>query len=181
MRAGKVMKGVRSRVAAVSMTMAALAAAGCQQARDTATTVAIERATGGQVEVGRDGDRLSLRSPDGAMSIRSGEQVPLPPDFPRDVYLPREYRVNSVMDLQGMSVISLSAPGRPSALYAEARERMQSEGWTQSMAAQHSADTALLAFEKGSGEGQRSAMLSFNRNNGDDRVIVGLQLQRATR
>lgn len=172
------MKGVRLRLAAVTMVVAVQALAGCQQARDTATAVAIERATGSQVEVKRDGDRLTLRSPNGEMAIQTGDSVPLPANFPGDVYLPEDYLVNSVMDLQGVSVISLSAPGQLSSLYAAARDRMQSEGWTQSMAAQHSSDTALLAFQKGNGEDQRSAMLSFNRNNGDERVIVGVQLQR---
>lgn len=172
------MKAVCARFAAVSLVAATLAVAGCQRARDTATAVAIERATGGQLETGREGDRLGLRPPDGTLSIHGGDAVPLPADFPRDVYLPARYQVNSVMDLQGVSVISLSVPGQLSALYADARDRMQAEGWTQAMAAQHSSDTALLAFEKGSGPAQRSALLSFNRNNGDERVIVGLQLQR---
>ena len=64
-----------------------------------------------------------------------------------------------------------------STLSAAARETMQAQGWTQSMSAQQSADTALLAFEKGEDQSRRSATLSFNRNNGDEHVIVGLQLQ----
>ena len=105
------------------------------------------------------------------------DSLALPGHFPEDVYLPDGYRVNSVMDLQDVSVLSLSAPGEVGPLFVAARDAMQAQGWTQTLAAQHSVDTAMLAFEKDGGDGARSATLSFNRNNGDERVIVGVQLR----
>lgn len=170
------MKGVAKRMSQLSLALAVVLSAGaCQKVGETAADAAIERATGARVD--RDGDQVTLRSADGQLAIRAGDSVALPEDFPRDIYLPADYRVNSVMDLQGVSMVSLSAPGQVSALFAAAREAMQAQGWTQSMSAQHSADTAMLAFEKGDEAQRRSATLSFNRNNGDEHVIVGVQLQ----
>lgn len=170
------MNGVAKRVSQLSLVLALVLAAGaCQKAGESAADVAIERATG--VKVDRDGDQVTLRSADGELAIRSGESVALPQDFPSDIYLPADYQVNSVMDLQDVSMVSLTAPGQVSTLFAAAREAMQAQGWTQSMSAQHSSDTAMLAFEKGEAEQRRSTTLSFNRNNGDEHVIVGVQLQ----
>jgi len=152
-----------------------LAVAGCQKVGQTAADAAIARATGANVD--RDGELVTLRTAEGDVAIRTGDSVALPEDFPQDVYLPAGYQVNSVMALQGVSMVSLTVPGEVSALLAEARRAMQARGWTQSMSAQHSADTAVLAFEKGDQEPRRSATLSFNRNNGDEHVIVGVQLQ----
>lgn len=157
----------------------ALAASGCQKVGQTAADAAIARATG--VTVDHDGEHRGLHGAESGLDARGGRSVALPADFPEDVYLPVHYQVNSVMDLQGVSMISLSVPGEVGTLLADAREAMQAAGWTQSMSAQHSVDSAVLAFEKGQGEPRRSATLSFNRNNGDRHVIVGVQLQGGSR
>ena len=108
----------------------------------------------------------------------AGASLPLPSDFPQDVYLPERYAVNSVMDLPDVSVVNLSAPGEVSALFSAARARMQAQGWTQTLAAQHSTDAAMLAFEKPVDGARRGATLSFNRSNGGGQVVVGVQLRR---
>jgi len=170
------MKGVAKRVSQLSSALVLVLAAGaCQKVGETAADAAIERATGVAVE--RDGGQVTRRSADGEVAIHSGDAVALPADFPADIYLPADYQVNSIMDLQGVSMVSLTAPGQVPALFAAAREAMQAQGWTQSMSAQHSDDTAMLAFEKGEQAQRRSATLSFNRNSGDEHVIVGVQLQ----
>ncbi|HRN63110.1 MAG TPA: hypothetical protein PK743_07375 [Luteimonas sp.] len=154
---------------------AAMAVAGCQRAGNPITEAAIEHATRGH-DGGAAGSTPG--GPDGgAARALSGDSLPLPAHFPADVYLPRDYRVNSVMDLQDVSVLSLSAPGKVASLFTDARGAMLAKGWTQTLAAQHSIDTAMLAFEKDTGTGHRSTTLSFNRNNGDERVIVGVQLR----
>ena len=171
------MNDLAKRMSRLSLVLPlALAAGGCQKVGQTAADAAIARATG--VAIDRDGEQAGLHG-EAAPDARGGRPVALPADFPEDVYLPVHYQVNSVMDLQGVSMISLSAPGEVGALLADARETMRAAGWTQSMSAQHSADSAVLAFEKG--EPRRSATLSFNRNNGERHVIVGVQLHGGSR
>jgi len=154
-----------------------LALAGCQRAEDRLTKATIERVTQGRGAADRDGSQVAVRGADDGLSMRAGESLPLPADFPADVYLPEGYTVNSVMDLRGVSVVSLSAPGELSSLLEAARAGMRARGWTQTLSAQHSVDAAMLAFEKPDDGAQRSATLSFNRSSGDERVIVGMQLR----
>ena len=155
-------------VRAVQLSVTALVAVvllcGCQRAGHP-IAAAIEHATRGP------GDGNVAGQPGGHGSLT------LPAGFPDDVYLPPSYRVNSAMDLPNASVLSLSVPGDVDALFAAAREAMRVDGWTQTLAARHSADTAMLAFEKPVTGGARSATLSFNRNLGDEHVILGVHLR----
>lgn len=153
------------RMPALAALAALLLLGGCQRAGNP-IAAAIEHATRGPA------------AGDGSGAAGASDPLPLPPGFPDDVYLPSDYRVNSVMALPETSVLSLSVPGDVDALFADARAAMQAGGWTQTVAARHSADTAMLAFEKPAADGARSAMLSFNRNHGDERVILGVQLRR---
>jgi hypothetical protein len=159
-------------VAALAL-VAGLSATGCQRASDAM----VERASGGQVAIERDGDTVVLKGADGQMTLQGGDALPLPKEFPRDVYLPEGYAINSVMDLQGVNVIGMQAPGKVAGLFADAREAMVAQGWKETMAMQHSVDSAMLAFEKpGGGSEPRSAMLAFN-DAGSDGVTLSVQLR----
>ena len=164
---------------AILIVVVLLALAGCHRSEDRLTQAAIERASHGRTDVDRDDRTARVRGSDGNLALRAGESLPLPSDFPADVYLPEGYAVNSVMDLQGVSVVNLSAPGELSSLFSAAREGMQAQGWTQMLSAQHSVDAAMLAFEKPADGTRRSATLSFNRHHGDDRVVMGVQLRQS--
>lgn len=156
------------------MTVATVVAlGGCRKSQESIADAAIERASGGKVKVDRDGDRMTIKTDQGEMAVQSGEALPLPKDFPGDVYLPPGYRINSVMDLGGAKVLSLQADGKVSVLFDAARAAMDKQGWKQTMAMQNSTDTAMLAYEKD----QRAAVLSFNDNSGDSGVTMSVQLR----
>ncbi len=162
----------------ISLACAALlAAASVQSGCQRAETLASRGAPDGEIiHFDRNGDRMPRR--DTAAGVHDDEQLPLPMDFPGDVYLPGHYAVHSVMDMPGMQVISLLAPGRVATLSGDARQAMERDGWTRRMAMQHSVDNAVLAFEKD----RRSALLAFNANVQADGlkangVIVSVQLE----
>ena len=151
-----------------------LAAAGCRKAGETAAEAAIERASGGKLEVDRDGDVTTLRGEDGSqMRIASGDDLTLPAGFPRDVYLPRDYALNSVVEMGPVTMVQLSSPQTVSDLYASADQAMQALGWRQVMAMRQASGSAVLGFEKD----QRRASLTFSGGPGDGRTLVGVQLQ----
>lgn len=150
-----------------------LSLAACQKAADAAAETAIERASGQKVDVDRDGDRMRIKTADGELNMQSGKALPLPADFPKDVYLPGRYAVNSVMDMGGTQMISVATNGEVSGLFTDAQHAMGQEGWKQTMSMQHSADSAMLSFEKG----ERAAVLSFNQGEGDNGVVMGVQLR----
>lgn len=155
-----------------------LALGACRKAAEAsaeaATEAAIEAASGKDVDIERDGDRTVIKTDEGEISMAAGEALPLPADFPKDVYLPKAYTVNSVMDMGGMRVVSVMSKGKVSGLFNDARAQMQSSGWKQTMAMQHSADNAMLSFEKD----KRNAVLSFNRaQSGPEGVVISVQLR----
>lgn len=158
------------------LVCAAFSIAGCQKAADAATEAAIERASGEKVEVDRDGGQVRIKTADGELTMQAGDALPLPADFPKDVYLPGRYDVNSVMDMGGTQVVSVSTRGKVSGVFAEAQQAMADAGWTQTMSMQHSADSAMLSY----GKDARAAVLSFNRGEGSDGVVMAVQLREET-
>lgn len=153
-----------------------LSLAACQKTADAAAETAIERTSGQKVEVDRDGDRMRIKTADGELNMQSGKALQLPADFPKDVYLPGRYAVNSVMDMGGTQMLSVATNGQVSGLFTDAQRAMGRKGWKQTMSMQHSADSAMLSFEKG----ERAAVLSFNKGEGDNGVVMGVQLREET-
>ena len=161
----------------LAAVLLACALAGCQRAAEDATDRAIERAGDGHIVVDRDGNRIALKTADGDVAVTGGDALPLPEDYPGDVYLPEGYAINSVMDLEGVDVLGLRAAGKVSDQFAAARKAMAGHGWKETMAMQHSADSAMLAYEKPvEGGDPRVAMLSF-RDDGEGGVMLSVQLR----
>lgn len=152
---------------------ATLLAGGCQKAADAATEAAIERASGQQVAIDRDGNRMRISSGNGAdeVSIVTGDGVALPADFPDDVFLPTRYGVSSVMDIGGARLLNLQSEGAVATVFEDARASMEGKGWSQTLAMQQ-ADSAMLGFSRDG----REATYTFTRH-GDDQLMVGIQLR----
>ncbi|MEZ0472456.1 hypothetical protein [Luteimonas salinilitoris] len=152
------------RTALLLAAIGAVALAGCSRTGET-VDAAIAR---------NDGDRLSTTAAAVApMPMRPRAPLPLPADFPEDVYLPPGYDIDSVLDMDGALVLSLRAPGRIVALFAEARSAMTHLGWRQTLSRQDSDGSAMLAFEKG----PRAAVFSFGRDPDAGGAVIGLQLR----
>jgi hypothetical protein len=152
--------------------VAALVATACSKSPgERLAETALSAASGHQVEVDKDGGKVTFKGDKGDMTIASGNAATLPADFPKDVYLPARYKVESSMQMPGATVVSVAAPGQVSALFADASKQMQAQGWKQTMAMQQSGQTQMLAFEKA----DRSAMVSFDAGDDGD-VKVALQL-----
>jgi hypothetical protein len=163
----------RSLVIGTALAATVLLLGGCRKsAEESMTEAAIAAASGHEVEVEREGDQVTFKTEEGEMKVSSGEALPLPESFPNDVYLPKRYRVRSVLDVAGTQVISLSTEGEAMALFTEVRESMQSQGWKQTMSMQHDDHNGMLAFEKD----KRNAVLSINGGDSDE-VQIGVQLR----
>jgi hypothetical protein len=149
----------------------ALCLAGCGKSpSERLAEAAVSAASGHKVEVDKDGGQVTIKSDQGDLKIASGESAALPASFPKDVYLPAEYSIDSVMEMPNAQVVSLAASGSAATLFADASKQMQAQGWKQTMAMQQSGSAQMLAFEKD----RRSAMLTFDEQDGA--VKVGLQL-----
>lgn len=147
--------------------------AGCERAADPSADAGAAAGAVVADDAGRTGPGDAASTP----ALRSGEALPLPEDFPEDVYLPDRYAVTSVIAMHGTQVVSVTSRGKVSQLFDDARSAMEHAGWTQVMSMQHSADNAMLSFEKGG----RATVFSFNRGEGADAVVIGVQLRDAER
>jgi len=150
---------------------------GCDKAAGVATEVAIKTASGQKVDVERDGDKVTYRTEEGEMTMQGGVDLPLPTDFPKDIYLPKTYVVNSVMDMGGMRMVAVMAPQPVPALFNSASEAMRQQGWKQVTAMQHASGNAMLAFEKE----KRHVSLSFNSNRQGAGTLVSVQMREDSR
>lgn len=153
------------------LSIAALCVAGCGKSPgERLAEAAIEASTGQKVDVDEDGGKVSFKTDKGEMKISGGDDATLPADFPKDVYLPDDYKVASTMELPGAMIVSLETQGGVAALAGDASKHMLAQGWKQTMAMQNDGDNQMFVFEKA----QRSATVTFSRE--DQAVTVGLQL-----
>ncbi len=160
--------------AGVLLSTALLATACSKSPEERLAEAAIENATGKDVDIERDGEQMTIRTDEGEMKMSAGEALPLPADFPRDVYLPDSYKVATVMDMGPMKAINLTTSAKVSTLFAEAGPAMKAQGWTQKMAIQQAAGHAMLSFEKD----KRNVSLSFTESRSvAGQTVVSLQLQ----
>ncbi len=165
----------------VAMTRAAclvvvvlLAAACSKSPEERLGEAAIESASGEDVDIERNGEQVSIKTDEGEMKMSAGESLPLPADFPRDVYLPVSYKVNSMMDMAPIRAINLTTSAKVADLFAAAGPAMKAQGFTQKMAIQQSTGHAMLSFEKD----KRSVSLSFmDSRSVAGQTVVSLQLQ----
>jgi len=153
------------------LALVALGAAGCSKSPgERLGEAAIAAATGHKVDVDAHAGKVIFKADQGEMQVASGASAALPADFPKDVYLPARYTVESVMHMPNAQMLALDTSGDIASMFAAASKHMQAQGWKQTMAMQQNATTQMLAFEKD----QRNAMLTFNADG--DAVKVGLQL-----
>lgn len=152
----------RKPVLPLVMILAWLAVPGCQRAVDPLGEAALAHAA--------DARRVMHA---GEATVGHGQaMLPLPADFPEDVFLPAGYRVESLLALDGARVVKLRAPGQVAPLFDDARSSMAALGWDEQLAVVHAADSAMASFEKGT----RSTVLSLGKGERGE-VVLSLQLR----
>lgn len=155
----------------LTVAFAACALVACGKSPgERAAEAAIEASTGNKASVDSEDGTVTLKTDDGEMKIASGENVKLPASFPKDVYLPKDYVVESAMEMPGALVVSLDTKGKMAALADDAGKQMAAHGWKQSFSMQNSADSQMTVYEKEN----RSATVSFSTEG--DSVKLGLQI-----
>ncbi len=123
----------------------------CQKAADKVTAAAIERATGNKVDVDRDGNTVTIKTDEGQIKVATsedGQSVPLPDDFPKDVFLPEQAAVNSAMDMAGMKMVNITTEATTSEVSGAIQKTMEARGWKREMAMQAAEGSATLVYSK---------------------------------
>ncbi|MEO6154685.1 MAG: hypothetical protein ABIP16_03015 [Thermomonas sp.] len=119
----------------------------CQKAAEAA----IEGATGNKLDMDSDGGSMTMKSDEGEFKIatsQDGQSVPLPADFPKDVFLPEHSAVNSAMDMAGMKMVNMTTGASSGAVSATIQKTMEADGWKREMAMQTAEGSATLVYSK---------------------------------
>lgn len=132
--------------------------------------VAVERATGGQVKIERSGEQMIVKTGDGELRMSTGSKLVLPASFPKDVFLPRDYSVRSVVESADVTMVALQTRGELAALQDEANAGMQAQGWEQVMSMQLDPGNRMLVYQKES----RTVSMTLMRD--EDHVQLTVQL-----
>jgi hypothetical protein len=108
---------------------------------------AVSAATGGKVDMEQDGDKTTIKTAEGQMTVNSGANQPLPASFPADAFLPDGYSVKTSAEFGGATILDLQVPGDMAAVADAASQGMQAKAWKQSMSMNQN-DARMLMFEK---------------------------------
>lgn len=156
-------------------SIAVLAGAGCKRAGEAAADAAIAAASGGKVDVSHGDDgTTTISSNDGkqTMTVSTGDGAALPADFPKDVYLPSAYKVESALEMPGAIVTHVLTQGSVASVSTDADNGMQRQGWKQTMVVAQSEQAHVVMWEKA----ERHATLTIAGDKDQGGVQVGYQL-----
>jgi hypothetical protein len=143
---------------------AALLLAACGKSPDE---VAVSAVTGGKAT--KDGDKLTVQTDQGAVTFNAQAGQPLPANFPKDVFLPKDYSVRNSVDMNGALMVDLLVPAKRADVFAATGAAMPGMGWKQS-ASMTQPDVSVLVFEN---EAQM-VQYSFNDEDGKAHVSVSV-------
>lgn len=122
----------------------------CKKVQDAAVNAAVEHATGAKVE--HNGNEVTVKTEQGDLrfsSAENGGNVALPTSFPKDVQLPGQYKVASVMEMGGAQIVTLSTGESMGNLFTALSSGMEGKGWKRELATQTD-DGGTLSFSKDS-------------------------------
>ena len=160
---------------AFAAATAVLVGAGCKRAGEAAADAAIAAASGGKVDVSHGDDgTTTISSKDGkeTMTVSAGDGTTLPASFPKDVFLPSDYKVESALEMPGAVVTHVLTQGSVASVSSDADKDMQAQGWKQTMVMAQSEQAHIVMWEKG----ERHATLTIAGDKAQGGVQVGYQL-----
>lgn len=158
-------------ISILTVAFAACALVACGKSPgERAAEAAIEASTGNKADVDAKDGTVTLKTDDGEIRMAGGEGAQLPASFPKDVWLPKDYVVESSMEMPGALVVSLDTKGKLAALADDAGKHMAAQGWKQGFTMQNAADSQMTVYEKEN----RTATVSFSTEG--DKVKLGLQI-----
>ena len=150
---------MRNRPALALLSASMLSACLLAACGKNAQEAAVSAATGGKASMQQDGDKTTITTAEGQVSVSTQAGQPLPAEFPKDIWLPEGYSIQTAANFGGAQILDMVVPGELAANAESASGAMQGQGWKQSMSMAQD-DTHVLMFEKDG----RTANLTFTKN-----------------
>lgn len=152
----------------------------CNKAGDaadrSATEAVAERMAGPHdVNVSQAEDRVTIEAKDAQVQIaREGRTLPMPADFPGDVFVPSGLVVRSSMAVPRMLTMSGEVPGTVADVFEQTRAAMQQQGWREKRVQQRPA-MQMLSLEKDG----RETVINVMERDGAVQVSYSLRTPRS--
>lgn len=141
----------------IALAVAGLAGCG-ESTSEAAAEKMASRAIGQDVEVEDDGATVTV----GDTRMSSGKAARLPQDFPKDVYLPGSYELESVVQSDQSTVLLMRTKQPVGKLFTDASTAMTSQGWTQGWSMPPAEGAGMVSFEK---DGRRASISVDDQGN----------------
>ena len=152
-------------VVTLLVALLALGATGCQRAVDRAVERTIEESTG--IRIDEDEDRVTITGGDGEEYTMEGDGSSLPDDWPADVPVYPDMRIESSTTMRMgddvQFVVSATTSDDVSDVYEWYRDELPDAGWE---------ITGDFSIEQ---NGERTANISSSKDGSDANVFIGDQ------
>lgn len=124
----------------------------CSKPQDAIAGAAPKHAKHRDVTLQRHALSMRIEDRDEEIKVANPEEggpVPLPANFPEDVFLPSRRAVNSTMDIGDMKMVNITTPSLPPAVSADVEQAMLAHGWKREMAMQADGSSTLIYTKAG--------------------------------
>ncbi|GAB3382013.1 hypothetical protein [Lysobacter fragariae] len=157
----------------ILLSLATLCLAGCgKSAGERMAEAAIEARTGQHADVDAEKGQVSIKTDKGEMKISTGGGTTLPATFPKDVYLPADYKVEASMEMPNAVIAHLLTSGQAVSIEADADRQMQAQGWKTGMTMMQGPRGKVVMYEKD----KRHATVTIAADPKGEGVRVGYQI-----
>lgn len=156
--------------------LAACNKAGEAAGAPTGEAVAERMAGPRDVDVNQAEDSVTIKAKDARVQIaREGRALPMPADFPADVFVPSGLVVRSSMAVPRMLTMSGEVPGTVADVFEQTRAAMQQQGWSEKRVQQRPT-MQMLSLEKDG----RETVINVMERAGAVQVSYSLRMPRST-
>lgn len=133
------------------LTIAALTLSGCGKGSETATEKQIEKSLrdsgASEAKVDLDKGKMTIKTDSGEVHVSTGDAVALPADFPKDVYIAKDAKIQTAMKSPDGTIVQMSVPQVKEKLAESYSSKMKAQGWAQEAALDMN-DTCNRIFKK---------------------------------
>lgn len=165
---------------AATFAAACIVLAGCGKATEEVTEAVIEAnlGDGASVEINNDengGASFSVKTEEGTITMQSGESIPLPANFPKDIPVPDGVNWNVAQGSEGEAGGGFVVSGTVSTPLAELtttmKDKITAQGWTNESTFDQADEAQISSWKKD----ERQMTLSLSKDGDKTNVMITAQ------
>jgi len=149
-----------------------------QKAGEKIMEKAIESGTGWKTDIDMDKGQFSVKGEDGETKYSAGDNVSLPDNFPKDVFIYEDAKINMAISSStesGGFFVSYVVSANESDVFSKYKEEMAKNGWKKETETDMGEAGKMIGFGKGESKTTVSIGLEDGENNAK-KTTVGLNI-----